>query len=242
MGAWCARSDCLCRHIPASAPPSNPADSKPPACAQKHVHLKCLQTWQIQLRQQKGAISARRCDVCRAPWARQFARPGQRGSPHWAAAADAARALQPWVLTLARWWKVVALAQGVLHGMEAGAAGFRLGLRYHAVAAARHAGGRHDAGSLLRWAPFSVWAAGVVPPVALPAALAIFVAASSAGAVQGAVMAAAGLYAGGVAGFAHGVTQTALTSMQALSGGLGAATRGVAAGLHALLRLLTCWW
>lgn len=40
-----------------------------------------------------------------------------------------AQSLQPCLLTIIEWWKAVVVARGVLTAIEAGAAGFRLGLQ-----------------------------------------------------------------------------------------------------------------
>lgn len=54
---------------PAAVPiPCSPLLPHPPP--QRHVHRACLTAWQQQLRASKGVAACRRCDVCRARWAR----------------------------------------------------------------------------------------------------------------------------------------------------------------------------
>ena len=138
--------------------------------------------------------------------------------------------LQPHVVTVYRWWRSVALAQGVLSAMEAGALGFRLGLRYRNVTIPTIPD--RSMNSMAHWAPFSVWAASAMPPVQLPVFIAMYLAASSSHALQRIIFASAGMYAGAISGFAHGTVQTMLQTLKIV----GNATELVAKSAGAVLR------
>ena len=145
---------------------------------------------------------------------------------------DIALTLQPHAITVYRWWRTAALAQGVLSALEAGASGFRLGLRYRNLNLAATVSDR-QVNSMVHWAPFSMWAASTVPPMQLPVFLTMYLAASSSQALQGAIFAAAGLYAGAISGFAHGTVHTMLQTLKILGG----ATQIVAAGASGVLKI-----
>jgi hypothetical protein len=200
------------------------------------VHTQCLTQWQVQLAAARGPAGAARCDVCKHGWKPAYrglgaaACPPQRGLV--GSALRAATALAPHAATVLSWWRIVAVAQGVLSAMEAGALGWRLGLRYSGAAATEAL--RSGGGTVVHWAPFSVWAVNQVPPMHLPVTLAMYLAASSSTALQGLITGAAGLYAGAVSGFAHGVVLTSLQTLKILGGG----AHGVARGAKAVLRLL----
>ena len=134
------------------------------------MHVGCLEQWQAQLRAQKGAAAASSCDVCRTRWSRKYSTVRHRG--RWGNVAGAARALQPWATTLVGWWRAAVVAQGALQALEAGAQGFRLGLRYRSTALRANADRRAIA-NVVGWAPLPILAAGVLPPVQLPAFLAM---------------------------------------------------------------------
>ena len=131
------------------------------------MHVGCLAQWQAQLQAQKGAAAASSCDVCRTRWSREYGLLGAQHRGRWGNVAGAARALQPWAATLVWWWKAAVVAQGALQALEAGAQGFRLGLRYRGTALRANADQRAIA-NVVGWVPLSILAAGVVPPVQLP--------------------------------------------------------------------------
>lgn len=200
------------------------------------MHTRCLTQWQVELAAARGAAGARQCDVCKHGWKPAFRGLGAAASPPpqglVASALRAAAALAPHAATLLSWWRIVAVAQGVLSAMEAGAMGWRIGLRYSGAAAAEAA--RGGGGTVVHWAPFSAWAVSQVPTVHLPVTLAMYLAASSSQAMQGLVTGAAGLYAGAVSGFAHGVVLTSLQTLTILGGGAHVVARGGRAVLGVL--------
>jgi len=75
----------------------------------------------------------------------------------------------------------------------------------------------------------------------LPLVACRYTAAAVLGALQSVVGALAGLYVGGIAGFMDGATHSALGSLHALSGGVGAVARVASAALQGVLRWLFCW-
>jgi hypothetical protein len=113
---------------------------------------------------------------------------------------------------------MVALAQGVLSALEAGAMGLRLGLRYRSLDVRRITPEARYVQSFAHWAPFSVWAASAIPPVQLPLFLTICLATSSSRALQGVILGAAGMYAGALSGFTHGALHTVLQTLHFFSG------------------------
>lgn len=121
--------------------------------------------------------------------------------------------------------------------MEAGAMGFRLGLRYRNITIA--AAPDRQMGSMVHWAPFSVWAASAMPPMQLPVFLTMYVAASSSQALQGVIFAAAGMYAGAISGFAHGTVHTMLQTLKLFGNATELVARSAAAVLRTAGLLLT---
>lgn len=78
----------------------------PCACAgsMRHVHAQCLAHWQQQLRAQKGLGAARRCDVCKAPFARAHQLPA--GPTHWRLMLRDILRRVPWPAVLEASWAV----------------------------------------------------------------------------------------------------------------------------------------
>lgn len=60
---------------------ARPLVPRPRLPVQRYVHAQCLAHWQQQLRAQKGFAAARRCDICKAPFARAHQLPS--GPTHW---------------------------------------------------------------------------------------------------------------------------------------------------------------
>lgn len=136
------------------------------------------------------------------------------------------------------WWRAAAVARGVMQGLESGAAGFRLGMRYQALAFAPgvHAGRRHgDFTDLVCLAPFSIWMAGILPVLQSPVFVAVYAAASTLSLLQAPFMAVAGMHAGWVSGFFQGASSTLATGLHGVSRTAGVAVRAVLAVLSGLL-------
>ncbi|PSC70124.1 chloroplast precursor [Micractinium conductrix] len=183
----------------------------PCACAgsMRHVHRACLTAWQQQLRATKGVAACRRCDVCRARWAR--AHQPTLGPTDWRQMLrDVCRSV-PWHAVL-ECWRFSVLAVGTVQGMRAGVEGFRSGMRWAAAAT------RPNLDLLARLIPEMALAAGTVPPLKMPMAfcLAAFVTGL---ATQMALVSMACAYASSLAGFVSGVASGLLATVQ-LGGGM----------------------
>lgn len=200
---------------------------------QKYIHLKCLSTWQAQLRKQKGWKGASCCDVCKTRWKEGFVnidRASKNSNSLLPALADRAQnfleSLHPHLLTILHGWKAIALAQGFLMGVETGMKGFRLGLRYHSMSLASKiqvglplsdafsSTTQAEFSSLMKWSPLSFWAAGVfcrtvrLPTVASLVPIPIHLLSAGMLGVRGRLLALLGMYAGAIAGFYRGVAST----------------------------------
>jgi hypothetical protein len=172
----------------------------------------------MQLRAVKGGRVSRHCDICKQPWKAEY------NAPYCAATWKESIfsgfvAAQPHILTAFNWWRMIALANGILSALETGAMGLRLGLRYRNQNIGRVlAAEPRYVESLAHWAPFSVWAASTIPPVQLPLFLTMYLAASSSRALQGVIFGAAGMYAGALSGFAHGTIHTMVQTLHFFGG------------------------
>ena len=188
---------------------------------------------------QKGLRASRRCDICNSKWRAPFASGGdaESSAAAWRDAATAfLEAARPLLLTALAWWKAIALARGVLQGLHAGAAGFRLGMEYHALeaVASSHSVAVRNGGvvDLVRWAPLSFWAAGALPLVQFPTFMAMYATVSSMAVVRGTFLAVGGMYAGWVTGFAEGVAHTCVASLHGVATATGLLARALAAVLR----------
>lgn len=242
--------------------PSSPHDEQPLACricwgdtgdeeggelvtpcdcsgTMRYVHTTCLTQWQVQLRQNKGATASRHCDICNKPWKEEYKDLAPYVAPTWKESFSSTfLAAQPHILTAFRWWRMVALAQGVLSALEAGAMGLRLGLRYRSLNMRTITTDTRYVESLAHWAPFSVWAASTIPPVQLPLYLTMYLAASSSRALQGVIFGAAGMYAGALSGFAHGAIHTVLQTLHFFGGVTGMVAHGTEMVFQGIFRIL----
>ncbi|PRW20501.1 carbohydrate kinase [Chlorella sorokiniana] len=171
----------------------------------RYVHMQCLQHWQAQLRATKGLAAARRCDVCKARWAKCYQPPAV--PTDWRTMLRDVFRSVPWPAVL-ECWKFSVLAIGALQGVRAGVEGFRCGMQWAAGAS------RHNLEELARWAPEMALAAGTVPPLKAPMALCL-VAFVTGLAAQVALMSIVCAWAGSVAGFASGVAGCLLATLQA---------------------------
>jgi hypothetical protein len=209
---------------------------------QRYIHTSCLTQWQVQLRQVKGLTASRRCDICKKPWKAEYRDLAPNFAPTWKESiVSRFLAAQPYILTAFRWWRMVALAQGVLSALEAGAMGLRLGLRYRHQnnnPFRRYRAETRYVESLAHWAPFSFWAASAIPPVQLPLFLTMYLAASSSRALQGVIFGAAGMYAGALSGFAHGAIHTVLQTLHFFGGVTGVIAQGTGMMFQNLFRVL----
>lgn len=178
----------------------------PCACSgsMRHVHVRCLGHWQQQLRVQKGIGASRRCDVCRAPWSKAFMPPATPRD--WREALRGFMGRVPWGAVL-ECWRFGILLAGAMHGMQAGVAGFRSGMRWAAGSS------RANIEGLARWAPEVALAAGTLPPLKVPMALCLGACVVGL-AAQAALMSMVCAYTGTVVGFARGVTQSLLITVQ----------------------------
>lgn len=131
---------------------------EPCACSgsMRYVHAQCLAHWQQQLRAQKGLAAARRCDICKAPFARAHQLPS--GPTHWRLLLRDVLRRVPWPAVL-ECWKFSVIAIGAVQGMQAGLAGLRSGAQWAAGSSRARVEG------LARWAPEMALAAGTVPPL-----------------------------------------------------------------------------
>ena len=206
---------------------------------QRYVHTACLTQWQAQLRHMKGLAASRHCDICKESWKPEYQDLAPHVAPTWKESlVSGFLAAQPHIITLFRWWRMVALAQGVLSALEAGAMGLRLGLRYRSLDMRSIASETRHVESLAHWAPFSVWAASAIPPMQLPLFLALYLAASSSRALQGVIFGAAGMYAGALSGFAHGAIHTVLQTLNFFTGVTGMFARGTGMLFQGIFRVL----
>jgi hypothetical protein len=199
---------------------------------QKYVHTKCLERWQVQLAAQKGLLACQMCDVCKTRWKKPYRPKHGRLQNVLRSTAMAVAAARPLAALALDAWKAIAMARGVLSAMEAGSAGFRLGVRYHELALGGSPAPRRGALSLLQWLPMSMLATSL-HPVQLSAFLVCYGLAST----HSALMGLAGAYAGSVCGFTEGIMQTAIGTLHAMTGVAGNGMRLVSGGLHWLRRL-----
>jgi hypothetical protein len=197
----------------------------------KFVHKSCLAHWQSQLRIQKGWVAAKRCDVCKcfwkAPFGNETSKKGLGG-----AIAFLLTGLQPRLTLAFQGWKALVLAQGLLSGIEAGAAGFRLGMRHQRNMAVMQQTQR-DFAVLMHWAPFSVWVAGSIPCLNSYAFMWFLATCGWLGALRGSMFAAAGCYAGAVSGFLRSIAATTITTFHI-------ANRASSAMVGALAAIVGC--
>jgi hypothetical protein len=202
--------------------------------------------------------------VCKSKWADPFVRldrPSKNSSNKSLPALvdriqDFLQSLNPNLLSILRGWKAIALAQGFLTGIEAGVAGFRLGLRYHSLSLASriHVGLRESTdafrsatqkefSALMKWSPLSLWAAAVMyRTVHLPTVTSlvpmIHLLFSAGLGLRGRLLALLGMYAGAIAGFYRGIASTTGATFEIALKLPGLFSSVVKSALHMVLKVL----